>query len=482
MSVDFWNRMPIRRQLMLTVNGLLVLVVILFLIIGHGLRIRDAKQEKSIALTDEAKTVYESVDAIANRGNEHIQRLIDDVCARMNAVESPGHHIAVEWQGSSMQAKSHGRASHHMFQAMRAATGEEKHPVSGSEALVVARFAGPHGIIYVSESEQSVLSNARQELLRQISGVLIAGVLAGLMVHLVLWRVVTKPLRRLVTTLVRVGDGDLDAVAEERNCEELNYLSEQVNAMTEKLAAANRDRRLHMNKARDIQQHLRPTNGQVEGIETAELFEPADDVGGDYYDVIPLGKYRCLLCLADVSGHGVPAAMAATVIKALVFEAIELTNSPAEILNRINRRYAEIIMPGHFATMVVVVFDRQTMTITCANSGHEQPFIQQPGKAVQRLDASGLLLGVDENMTFTEKAVTVANGTKIVLVSDGVTEMFDPDENQFGTQRVSQVMQSRPASDTRELVNDLSEALVEFRRSRAPFDDTTLLAAELTSG
>ncbi|MCA9212804.1 MAG: SpoIIE family protein phosphatase [Planctomycetales bacterium] len=481
MSLEFWKRLPIRRQLMLAVNGLLLLVVVLFLIVGHGLRIRDATQEKRIALVEEAKTIYESVDAIANRDHEPIQRLIDDICARMNTTESPGHHIAVEWQGSSMQAKSHGRASHDMFRAMREAGKEDNHQASGSHSLVVAKFEGPRGTIYVSEAEESVLRNARQELFRQIVAVLLAGTLAGLMVNLVLRRVVTKPLRRLVSTLGRIGDGDLDAEAEERSCEELNYLSEQVNEMTQKLAAADRDRRLHMKKARDIQQNLRPTNGKVKGIQTAELFEPADDVGGDYYDVIPLGEQRCLLCLADVSGHGVPAAMAATVIKALVLEAIEVTHSPAEILNRINRRYAEIILDGHFATMVVVLVDRQQMTLTCANAGHEHPFIQEPGKAVRRLEASDLLLGVDENMSFAEETIPVASGTRIVLVSDGVTEMFDPDESQFGTHRVSQVMDSSSASDARQLVGDFSEALAKFRRSRPPFDDTTLLAAELTS-
>ena len=480
MSLEFWKRLPIRRQLMLAVNGMLLLVVVLFLIVGHGLRIRDAKQEKQIALVEEAKTIYESVDAIANRGHESIQQLIDDVCARMNTTESPGHHIAVEWQGSSMQAKSHGRASHDMFQAMREAGEQGGQRASGSHSLVVAKFEGPLGTIYISESEESVLRNARQELLRQIVAVLAAGVLAGLMVNLVLRRVVTKPLRRLVTTLGRIGDGDLDAEAEERSCEELNYLSEQVNVMTRKLAAADRDRRLHMKKARDIQQHLRPTNGKVEGIQTAELFEPADDVGGDYYDVIPLSEHQCLLCLADVSGHGVPAAMAATVIKALVLEAIEVTRSPAEILNRINRRYAEIIMEGHFATMVVVVVDRRHKTLTCANAGHEHPFIQEPEKAVYRLEASDLLLGVDEDMTFSEETIPVASGTRIVLVSDGVTEMFDPEENQFGVERVSRVMETSSAIDARQLVDDFSEALAKFRQSRPPFDDTTLLATVLT--
>lgn len=479
-QVKFWSRLPLRRQLMLAVNGLLLLVVVLFLVAGHGLRIREAKQEKRIALREEAKTVYESIDAVANRGNEAIQKLIDDVCARMNSSESPGHHIAVQWRGSLMQAKSHGRASHDIFQAMKAEVGDGTQPLTVADYLVAAKFAGPHGTIYVSESESSVLRNAQQELLRQIIAVICAGVLSGLMVHLVLLRVVTKPLRRLVTTLGHIGNGDLDVEAEERSCEELTFLSKQLNAMTKKLAAADRDRRLHMKKAREIQHHLCPTNGEVKGIETAELFEPAEDVGGDYYDVVPLGDYQCLLCLADVSGHGVPAAMAATVIKALVLESVDVTHSPAEILNRINRRYVELIVDGHFATMVVVLVDRQQMTLTCANAGHEHPFIQEPGKAVRRLEVSDLLLGVDESMTFTEETTSAASGTKIVLVSDGVTEMFDPEENQFGTARVSQVMESSAAADARQLVDEFSVVLAKFRQSRPPFDDTTLLAATVT--
>ncbi|HMO15418.1 MAG TPA: hypothetical protein PKA83_14945 [Pirellulaceae bacterium] len=74
LSFEFWKRLPIRHQLMLAVNGHLLLAVILFLALGHGLRIRDAKRETRVALLKEAKTLYESVDAIANRGNESIQQ------------------------------------------------------------------------------------------------------------------------------------------------------------------------------------------------------------------------------------------------------------------------------------------------------------------------------------------------------------------------------------------------------------------------
>jgi sigma-B regulation protein RsbU (phosphoserine phosphatase) len=474
-----WNRLPIRQQLVLAVNGLLLFVVLMFLFVGHGLRVRESKQEKRIALTEEAKTVYESIDAIANRGPEPIQRLIDDVCARMNSSESPGHHIAVDWGGSSMQAKSHGRASHDMFQAMRAKAGDSSSPTSISHKIVVGWFGGPKGTVYVSESEESVLTQARQELYRQIVAVLIVGLLAGFMVHLVLRTVVTKPLRRLVVTLGQIGSGDLNASAAERSCEEMGFLSCQVNSMARKLSAADKERRLHMKKARDIQQHLRPANMSITGIETAELFEPAEDVGGDYYDVIPLGDGRCLLCVADVAGHGVPAAMAATFIKALVFEAIEVTDSPAEILTRVNLRYAKIIIPGHFATMVAVLLDSKLRVLTYANAGHEPPFIQEPGKPVTRLAVGNLMLGVDETIAYSEESMSIGAGSKIVLVSDGVTESFDPNDRTFGAHRVCEVI-AKSTSGVAQIVSDFSAALDQFRRSRPPYDDTTLLAAQLT--
>jgi serine phosphatase RsbU (regulator of sigma subunit) len=479
MIVERWSRLPIRRQLTLAVNSLLVIVVSAFLLAGHGMRVRDAEREKRIALAEEAKTVYESADTIANRGIDSIQKLIDDVCARMNTEDSPGHHIAVDWQGSAMQAKSHGRASHDLFRAMRVEAGSAEKSSSASLPIVVGTFEGPHGTIYVSESKTSVLTSARQELLRQVTAVLIAGAMAALMVNLVLRKVVTKPLRRLVTSLKSIGDGELNVRAQEGSCEELSFLTEHINNMSAKLAKADQDRRIHMKKAREIQQHLRPISRQLGAVSTAELFEPAEDVGGDYFDAISLSDNRCLLCLADVSGHGVPAAMAATVIKALVLESLEITQSPAEILRRINRRYTEIIIPGHFATMVVVVIDNETKILTCGNAGHEHPFILLPGKLVKRFTSSDLVLGVDENTVYHEETMPFETGTKIVLVSDGITEMFDPEENQFGTQRVRQVMQESNGATVHELVGHFAEALSRFRESRPPFDDTTLLAAEV---
>lgn len=243
--------------------------------------------------------------------------------------------------------------------------------------------------------------------------------------------------------------------------------------------ASDRDRRLHMSKAREIQQNLRPGEMHLPRLKIDALFKPAEDVGGDYYDVIVLNDSQVMMCVADVAGHGVPAAMAATLLKAFVCEAAKLTTEPAEILARVNRQYCECVMIGHFATMVLVRIDLKERQLVYANAGHEWPFVQQRDRPVERLEVGDLLLGVEVDTEYEQATLPICPGTKIVLVSDGVTEAFNPDEEQFGTQRVEQVVAAGMSDHADDLMKRFEEALRDFRAGRAAFDDTTLLAAGL---
>ena len=269
-------------------------------------------------------------------------------------------------------------------------------------------------------------------------------------------------------------------IARTRSCRELSYLADQINSMTEALDHAQRDHRVHMEKARQIQQNLRPTVNGLVGIDVAELFEPADDVGGDYYDVIPMSDGQYLLCVADVSGHGVPAAMAATLLKAFVSEAAKKSSSPAQILTDVNERYCEYVMMGHFATMTLLVVDPKRRQLTYANAGHEFPFLQIGREAPVRLNVGDLILGVEEDTQYNEDTIQLGDTARLVLVSDGVTEAFDPSEEQYGTERIEQLMNTVKRCNARELVEAFESSIETFRKGRKAFDDTTLLVAQLT--
>tara|TARA_R110002073_G_scaffold8761_6_gene46901 strand:- start:1535 stop:2989 length:1455 start_codon:yes stop_codon:yes gene_type:complete len=476
---QFWRRLPLARQLLLAVNSFLLILVATFLVVDHRLRIRREFQQTRIALAEEAKTLYESAIAIDDSGSDAVQKLVDSVCARMNSQDSPGHHIALRWQGKNLQAQSHGRASSDMYEAMVAAANGNPNSMPMADSMVVGSFDGPAGRVYVSEKRSNILAVAREALLRQMFAVLLGGVIAAAIVSLAIRQIVTKPMRRMEASLQRIGNGDLNAHVDVHSCRELAYLGEQINEMRAKLDAVEQDRRVHMEKAKSIQQNLRPKSQAFEGVQVAELFEPADDVGGDYYDVIRLSDGSTLLCVADVSGHGVPAAMAATLLKSFVTDAAKLSNRPAEILDHVNRKYYEYVVMGHFATMVLVRVDSLRRQVVYANAGHELPFIQSGDGPVERLEHSDLILGVEESTAYEDHSINVCKGSKIVIVSDGVTEAFNPSEDQFGTDRVESVISVGSEDDAKSLVRRFANELHQFRERRAAFDDTTLLVAQI---
>ncbi|GAB5404825.1 MAG: hypothetical protein Aurels2KO_30560 [Aureliella sp.] len=475
-----WHQLPISRQLLVLVNAILFGFVVSFLVVDYRLRMDRHLNEKQIALTEEAKTMYESLLVAEAHGGEAIQNLVDNVCARMNTDDSPGHHIAADWRGLPYQAISHGHASDEMLSAMRSAADSIGTETKANGSLVVGAFTGPAGTVYISEKRSAVVGATRRSLLIQMFAVLLLGAIAAFVVSAVLRQLIAKPIQGFVSALKSVASGDLSVIARTRSCRELSYLADQINAMTEALDHAQRDHRVHMEKARQIQQNLRPKVNGLVGIDVAELFEPADDVGGDYYDVISLSDGRYLLCVADVAGHGVPAAMAATLLKAFVSEAAKKSSSPAEILTDVNQRYCEYVMMGHFATMALLVVDPKRRQLTFANAGHEFPFLQIGSDTPVRLNVGDLILGVEDDTHYDEETIPLGDSARLVIVSDGVTEAFDPSDEQYGTERIEHLLRSVQSCDARELVESFASSIEAFRKGRKAFDDTTLLVAQLT--
>lgn len=473
---DRWHQLSISRQLILLVNAILIGLVGTFLVVDYRIRMSRLIGEKQIALTEEAKTMYEALLVAEAGGDNAIQRLVDNVCARMNTHESPGHHVAAQWRGLPYQAISHGHASEQIMADMKAGANDS----AKISSILVGSFSGTAGTVYISEHRLAVVKEVRQSLLRQTAAVMASAAIAALVVSIMLRQLVAKPIEQLVSALNQVAAGDLSVMAHTRSCKELSYLAGQINLMTKALEHARRDHRVHMDKARQIQQNLRPNLTRLIGLDVAEIFEPAEDVGGDYYDVIELPDARYLLCVADVSGHGVPAAMAATFLKAFVSEAAKTSSSPAEILTRVNKRFCETILQGHFATMTLLVIDPKERQLTYANAGHELPFLQIGSETPLRLHVGDLVLGVMEDISYSEETVSLGDAARLVIVSDGVTEAFDPDEHQYGTKRIEQLMSEVSPTNARDLVEQLAKSLTAFRNGRKAMDDTTLLVAQLS--
>ncbi len=213
-------------------------------------------------------------------------------------------------------------------------------------------------------------------------------------------------------------------------------------------------------------------------MEVASLYVPAAEVAGDYYDIVALDGGDWLICVADVMGHGVPAAMSAMMLKTFLLHAIEQHVEPESILDFINRRMVTICRSENLATMFVARYDPWNMTLDYASAGHEIGLLATKDRTVQKLPATGFLLAAMEDATWESKRFSVGEGDRLYMPTDGITEAFSPVREMFGRQRLAQLIvevKDRPLAKS---VEEIGTAVVAHRGGAPPSDDMTLLAVE----
>lgn len=469
----------IRFQLLIAVNTAMAILLLAFLILDYNREIADRVAEKCVALEEEAKTLLPAVARIRAGGIQAVQGYVDDVCGSMRDASSPGHHIAVRLDKTVVQALAHDRASPEMFEAMQAAaqspSGRAKF---GDEELVIGSHRYGNLTVYVSEQLTNLRRSVRKQIVPRLAGIVLLAVVAAAIVNLVFLRLVARPLERLVATVHEIADGRLGARAGPFNSEEFTYLADAINTMSSSLAEADRRRRQEMGKARRIQQHLLPDGVKVPGMNVAHLYQPAAEVAGDYFDVVVLPDGTWLLCVADVTGHGIPAAMSAAMLKTLLLHATERDTDLDRILRMINQRFAAVSLTGDFASMLLARWDPEAGTLQYASAGHETAWFLPADGEARELLSTGWLLAVRPDATWKTETLPVSPGDRLLMLTDGVTEALSPQEELFGRQRLAKVFIRCRDDSVSDTVRAIDSALSEHRGGTTLGDDATVLAVE----
>jgi len=202
-------------------------------------------------------------------------------------------------------------------------------------------------------------------------------------------------------------------------------------------------------EARSIQQALLPKSSPyIPGFAISGLSVPAGDLGGDWYDFIPFDDGRWGLVLADVSGKGMAAALLMSATRATLRSLAQANCSPAEVLRKLNDLLVNDIPSGRFVTLVYAVLNPVTRSLTFANAGHLRPLMVD-GQTARFLDSDrGTPLGLISG-AFSECTVTLPQGARVVMYSDGITEAAGPDENEYGPERLrDHVLQPEVSADS----------------------------------
>lgn len=470
----------LKTRLMIGVNVSLVLILGLFALWDYRSTSRALLLEKKTALAEEAKTLLPSVERLRPQGMAVVQEYIDEVCGEMQDAASPGHHIAVRIGSEVVQAHAHHRASPAILSAMEESAARSDSLGKADGQVVVAGSARRgETVVYVSEYLKNIRKILHRIVLRRALAVLAAGIVLGAFLNISLRRLLIVPLGGMVDTVRVFARGDKSARMPPAKSEELGLLATEFDRMAEALEQAELDHRARMDRARAIQRNLLPDVRRVSGLGLAYVFEPATEVAGDYFDVIPLGDGSVILCMADVTGHDVPAAMGAAMLKALVQAHTAQETDPGRLLELLNRSYSGVSLSEDFATMAILHWQPGSNQILYASAGHEPVcLLRSDGETVQ-LKATGIPLGVmDDSAEWETKRMAVSHQDRIVILTDGLPEMRSPAGELFGRKRIVDLLEKHRRDSIEDVAEAPREAIRTHRGSRPPEDDITILIAD----
>jgi sigma-B regulation protein RsbU (phosphoserine phosphatase) len=229
--------------------------------------------------------------------------------------------------------------------------------------------------------------------------------------------------------------------------------------------------------ARQIQQTFIPESlPQPPNWQLAARWRTARQVGGDFYDVILLPDQKLGLFIADVADKGMPAALFMALTRTLVRAAILETDSPAETLRRVNDLLLPDTRQGMFVTAVYGVLDIKQGDFTYMNAGHNPPLWMRSHGRLERLTRTGIALGLMVQPEITQRTIQLEKGDSLLLYTDGVTEAFSSNGDQFGEDRLQEALRSAQAEPAEQLLTAIEARLNEFITPLPLSDDLTMLA------
>src|SRR5215203_1772134 len=188
--------------------------------------------------------------------------------------------------------------------------------------------------------------------------------------------------------------------------------------------------------ARSIQQASLPKEvPSLQGWQISPYYHPAREVGGDFYDFHLLSEDRLGVVVGDATGKGVPAALVMASARSMLRALAQASNSPGEVLRRVNDALVTDIPPNMFVTCFYAVLEPESGSLTYANAGHDLPYLHRNGDA-EELRATGMPLGLMPEMGYEEKQTILKAGEAALLYSDGLVEAHDPEGEMFGFPRL----------------------------------------------
>jgi sigma-B regulation protein RsbU (phosphoserine phosphatase) len=227
--------------------------------------------------------------------------------------------------------------------------------------------------------------------------------------------------------------------------------------------------------AREIQRRLLPRAiHQIRGCEISAIWHPVLDVSGDYFDVLKFDDQTSGICIADVMGKGMPAALLMSNLQAVLRVYATANTSPADLCDRINRLVCANVDAGKFITCFYGLVDMKRRRLIYTNAGHYPPMLVHRDGGLTRLTEGGLVFGLREDSGFEIGEVELRSGDRLLLFTDGVTEARNSSDEEFGEERLLQILRSSQGLDGDKLQQMILQKVNDFCLGELS-DDTTIM-------
>ncbi len=352
---------------------------------------------------------------------------------------------------------------------------------------------------------------------------------ATLVVAYYLARGVTAPVRKLAETVSRITEGDYSVKADITTGDELETLGREINVMVNTLKqrdveiqdyvrqieewnkqleskVARRTQDLEEKNVRlrmiseelgrayaqiddelkvvgEFQKRLLPsTQYDREDISIHSLYLPNGRAGGDYYDFIRPVPHKIFFLIADVSGHGTPAAFIMSITRAIAHSMINRESTTAEVTRQLSNTLLETVSSGEFITMFLGCLDFRTQQLTYSCAGHPSPLLlRKDSKTLEELNVDqGLPMGIMKDAEYDEVTIQVNPGDRLLLFTDGIVEASNEQKNQYGLGRLEEVMINNREFSLDDLLEIILQDLTSFVQKPLdiePLDDDVTLVA-----
>ena len=354
--------------------------------------------------------------------------------------------------------------------------------------ILASFYARPSRLNHVIFASLGDLSSVPFILLFSVGALFLVIEAAALVTGVVLTRTITSSVDDLYRATQRVKSGDLSHRIRRIRNDQLGALAGSFNEMTASVAKAIEEQRQRerleneLSIAREVQNQLFPrTVPRVPGMRLVASCRAARMVSGDYYDFITVGDSELAFIVADIAGKGISAALLMASLQSALRSQIVDTKSvgsTAEVIRRLNHQLVATTPEDRFATLFFAIFNSQTRLLRYTNAGHLPPIYLSPS-GVKSLDVGGTIVGMFKECEYEQGELTLEPGSLIAAYTDGISEPENAYGEQFGRQRIIDVIQRNRTQRPEAILDAIVASVESWAGTPEQADDMTVMLASV---